>query len=251
MPSRFCCLTLIFLLGQCQTSGPATTGPAVATEPVEMRDSVRLDVPAITQHRESLSGAASVEMVFRYWGESRYSQLEIASALVWKFRENKRFYKSHTLFQIRSGKTADEMDWSSYPGSGTGYIREFLEPIAPTENHRIQHLPRNTRAIQELEEKRLAQLKESVNRGIPVIVHQWVDSSRENQRFRVVTGFDSRNGMIYLNDPASGPIKMKDSEFLYLWQVDEVWLPYNSIVFNKSDARQVKQGELKVELELP
>ena len=216
-----------------------------------MRDAVRLDVPAITQKRESLSGSTSIEMIFRYWGEDRYSQLDIARALVWKFRDNRRFYKSHTLFQIRSGKTADDMDWSSYPGSGTGYIREFLEPIAPTENPRTKNLPSHPEMARKLQEERFQKIKESINQGIPVIVFQWVDGNRKEQTFRVVTGFNPSAGVVYLNDPATGAMQMKDSEFLYLWKVDETWLPFNAIIFNQFGSEQIKKGSLRVTLDGP
>ncbi len=218
---------------------------------MELKKLVQLDVPVVTQHRESLSGSASVEMIFKYWGENRYSQLDIARSLVWKFRDNRRFYKSHTLFQIRSGKSADEMDWSSYPGSGTGYLREFLEPIARTENPRTKDLPARPRDLEKLEEERFNSIKESLSSGVPVIVLQWVDGSRKEQRFRVVTGYDLSKGMVYLNDPASGSVKMKVSQFLYLWKIDETWLPYNAIIFNAPGADQIKKGDLKVSLDGP
>ena len=78
MHLRILCLTLLIFFGHCQTSSPDNTQASPESGPVELKKLVQLDVPVVTQHRESLSGSASVEMIFKYWGENRYSQLDIA-----------------------------------------------------------------------------------------------------------------------------------------------------------------------------
>lgn len=241
--------TGLLLAGCASAPEPAFQRDPLAPPPA--RDVVQLDVPMVSQNDLDLTDSAAIEMVFRYWGEKRYSSLEIARSLVWKFRENRRFQKSHTLFQIRSGKTAEEMDWSSYPGSGTGYVREFLEPLAPTDNPRVENLPANPDRAREMQGKLFEELKDNLNREIPVIVYQYVDHTKEQELFRVVTGYDNKKGIIYLNDPLSGKLEMSEGRFLELWNVKGPWLSYNSIVFNKADANQVPKGQLAVTLPEP
>lgn len=192
-----------------------------------------------------------MEMIFRYWGEQRYSQYDIARALVWKYRDNKRYVKSHTLFQIRSGKSAEEMDWSSFTGTGTHFAGEFLKSLARTANPRVQSLPRDPGRAQKIEDRYFQDLKLYLSSGVPVIVHQWLDGEREDHLFRLVTGYDESKQIVHLNDPIRGSLEMSYRTFLYLWKVDQDWLAYHYIAFNVPGPEQMRKGEMQLKLDLP
>ena len=140
------------------------------------------------------------------------------------------------------------MDWSSYPGTGTYYMRTFLEPFAPTDNPRIKTLPSDDMEAKKVARRFLQKMKGHLDSGVPVIVHQWYDSRKTSQHYRIVTGYDDQKRTLFMNDPRKGALEMSEEEFLELWRVEEDWLPFNFIVFNRYAPGQIKRGQLRVTL---
>ena len=219
---------------------------AIGIDP-HIERSVRLAVPLVRQTRGPLCGPASIEMLFRYWGENRHTQYDIARALVWQFREENRYRRSETLLQIEKGIDAGRMDWSAYPGTGTYYMREFLTSYAPTRNPRVQQLPDSPSEALVIRNRFFSQLKGHLDSDVPVIVHQWFNEKKSTQHYRVVTGYDDRIEKVYMNDPKLGRIEMSYELFLKLWLVEEDWLPYNFIVFNVYSSAQIRKGRLRID----
>lgn len=233
------------LAGQQSPAGVPDYGELVTgTNPVSRRV-VRLNVPLVRQAGGPLCGPAAIEMLFRFWGERRHSQYDIARALVLRFQNEGRYRDSAVLAQIRAG---GKIDWRTFPGTGTYYLREFLVPIAPTRNPRVRSLPADPTRAGALRDRFFRELKGHLDAGVPVIVHQWYDARHRSQHYRVVTGYDDVRGLIFLNDPQDGRLEMSDERFLDLWRVEEDWLPYNYIVFNAYAPGQVKAGALRVDL---
>lgn len=221
-----------------------TTG----TDPVSRRV-VRLNVPLVRQPRAKLCGPAVMEMVFRFWGETDYDQFEIARAMVLLFRnESGRFQDSQILVEIQRNARNGDVDWRKYPGTGTYQMREFLSRFAPTVNPRIKNLPETRVEAAKIRDRFFQELQGHLDSGSPVIVHQWYNESKNSQHYRLVTGYDDVRRIVFLNDPADGFIEMSYDRFLGLWNVEENWLPYNNIVFNRYAPGRVEKGSLDVNL---
>ena len=204
---------------------------------------VRLNVPFVRQNLGPVCGPASLEMVFRYWGENRYDQYEIARRIVLKFSDVDR-YRAFAL-QVRSGRS---LNWREYPGTGTSAMREFLEGLAPTQNKRIRRVPAEPAAAARVRSEFFENLKNNLRDGVPVIVHQnWSEQSTSGH-YRVVTGYDESRRIVFLNDARVGPIEQDYARFFRLWNVAEAWLPYNSIAFN---VRATGQLSRPMRLNLP
>ena len=202
----------------------------------------RLNVPLVRQSRGPLCGPASIEMVFRYWGATNVDQYAVARAIARQFRETDRYadFARHL-----AGTT--NVDWSKYPGTGTYYMREFLERYGPVENKRIKELPGEAAAARQIQTEFFENLKEHLRRGNPVIVHQWWNENKTSQHYRVVTGYDDDRKIMYLNDPKLGRIEQNYDTFFILWKVEEAWLPFNSIVFNIAGGEQMRKP-IRIEL---
>lgn len=232
---------------QSPAGAPDYSDLTTGTNPVSRRV-VRLEVPLVEQTRGPLCGPASIEMLFRFWGETRYSQYDIARSLVLRFRDKSRYRDNPVLREIEAGLSAEAVDWKHYPGTGTSYMREFLKPLAPTSNPRIESLPADAAEAEKIRDKFFNELKGHLDSSAPVIVHQWYNERRRTMHYRVVTGYDDAREIVFLNDPRRGRLEMKYAEFLELWKVERPWLPYNYIVFNAYAPGRVKRGSLRVDL---
>jgi hypothetical protein len=74
-------------------------------------DRVYLNVPTVKQGH-ALCGPATIEMIFRYWGITKYDQYDIAYNILLFNPEAKRVIKSGIL-------ETDTIEWKRYPGTGT------------------------------------------------------------------------------------------------------------------------------------
>ena len=260
---------LALLFGQCRLPVPIQSSPAsegekamegrpapgptdysdlvTGTDPVSTRV-VRLQVPLVQQPRAPLCGPASIEMVFRYWGENRYSQYDIARSITIQFKDEGRFKNSDILKEVSAHQDNQAIDWKLYPGTGTYNMREFLARFAPTRNPRIKILPKDPDEAEKVRDRFFRDLRGHLDSGAPAIVHQWYSSAMRSQHYRVVTGYDDQQMVVFLNDPVDGAIQQSYSSFLELWKVEEPWLPYNFIVFNAYAPGQIKKGALRVDL---
>ncbi len=188
-------------------------------------DRVYLDVPVIKQGR-ALCGPATIEMVFRYWGVTDYDQYDIAYNILLFNPQAKRVKKSKIL-------EGEKINWALYPGTGTSTMREFLKQYSVTKNHKFKSISTNSEYAEKQKKRVWGIVKEYLSNDIPVIVHQYWRGKGTNGHYRVVTGYDDKTKIVYLNDANPG-IKITQSynEFFELWNVDGPWLHYNSIVFN-------------------
>ncbi len=87
----------------------------------DLKDKTILDVPTVRQGK-MLCGPATLEMIFRYWGESRYTQYDIAKSLLNQFPNSNR-YKKSGIFETYP------IDWLKYPGTGTINMQRISEAI--------------------------------------------------------------------------------------------------------------------------
>lgn len=189
--------------------------------------SVKLDVPLVKQGK-NLCGPATIEMLLRYWGVDKYDQYDIAYNLLLEFAESKRVKQSGIL------KTTP-LDWSLYPGTGTINMREFLKRFAIVENLKLKSLSPDKYLASKEGNRQFEIVKKYVANGIPVIVHQYWGEVGSKGHYRLVTGYDEEKREIYLNDSNHGvSITQNYDRFLELWNVNEPWLHYNAIIFNKN-----------------
>ena len=199
-------------------------------------DYVRLNVPFVRQNLGPVCGPASLEMVFRYWGENRFDQYEIARRIVLKFSDVDRYREFAA--QVRAGRP---LNWRQYPGTGTMALRQFLEPLGPTQNKRIRRVPADAAGAARVRSEFFENLKKNLRDGVPVIVHQNWSEQSSSGHYRVVTGFDESRRIVFLNDARVGPIEQDYAQFFRLWNVEEDWLPFNSIAFNIRAAGQLSR----------
>ena len=186
---------------------------------------VHLDVPTVKQG-PALCGPATIEMVFRYWGITEYDQYDIAYNILMFHPQAKRVKQSKIL-------ETTKIDWSLYPGTGTGTMRDFLTQYAVTKNHKFKNLSAKPKNAEREKNEIWDIVKGYLSNRIPVIVHQYSRGKGTPGHYRVVTGYDDQHNIVYLNDPNPGKkITQSYHEFFNLWNVDEPWLHYNAIVFN-------------------
>ena len=196
----------------------------------QILDRVTLNVPTVKQGK-ALCGPATIEMVFRYWGITKYDQYDIAYNILKFNPEAKRVKKSGIL------KT-DQIDWKRYPGTGTSTMREFLKQFSETKNHKYKRLSTDASNAEKQKVKIWKIVQQYLSDGIPVIVHQYWKGKESRGHYRVVTGYDDYQKTVFLNDTNPGAkITQKYDEFFELWNVDEPWLHYNAIAFNISGER--------------
>lgn len=199
---------------------------------------VRLDVPLVEQQLGPVCGPASMEMVLRYYGEYRHDQYEIARALTMKFATEKRYRR---FAEDIGRKDPRVIPWKEYPGTGTYYMRAFLEGLGlSVENKRIKRLPADPYEARVKREEFFENLVRNLHEERPVIVHQYFKKKSSSMHYRVVTGYDLKKQRVYLNDPKLGRIEQPFSDFFELWNVKEEWLQYNSIVVKATKGLQVK-----------
>lgn len=200
---------------------------------------VKLDLPYYKQDVAGMCGPTCIRIIFVFWGESRYDEYEIAEEILRRYPNEPRYVNSGILEDRR-------IDWRKYPGTGTRIMRDFLSGFAPTENKRIQALPRDRKQALAIEIEFFDNLKRHLANGVPVIVHQYWRGPRTRGHYRVVAGYDDQSQTVFLVDPRTGHIKQNYAEFLRLWNVDGPWLPYNSIAFNVGSNQQ--QSLLRINL---
>jgi hypothetical protein len=189
--------------------------------------SVKLDVPLVKQGK-NLCGPATIEMLFRYWGVDEYDQYDIAYNLLLQFSESGRVKRSGIL-------QTNPIDWSLYPGTGTINMREFLKRFAMVKNPKLKSIHSDKYLALKQADAQFETLKRHIAGGVPVIVHQYWGDVGSNGHYRIAVGYDDSRREVYLNDSASGEITTQSYErFLELWSVNEPWLHYNAIVFNKN-----------------
>jgi hypothetical protein len=189
------------------------------------KSSIKLDVPLVKQGK-NLCGPATIEMIFKYWGENRYNQYDIAAGMLKQFSTSKRYKKSGIL-------DSQPFDWLKYPGTGTINMREFLKRFAKTKNHysKLDGIDKDAKAA--LSTKMFNRLKRYLSRKIPVIVHQYSSFSNKSGHYRVVTGYNDNERLVYLNDSNGGKkIIQSYEDFVNLWNYKQKWLHYNMIAFN-------------------
>jgi len=221
---------------------PATASARRVSLTPSIPASAKLDVPLVQQGK-NLCGPATIEMLFRYWGNDEYDQYDIAYSLLQQFSETDRVKRSGIL-------QTDPIDWSLYPGTGTINMREFLKRFAAVKNPMLQSIPANTFIASKEANSRLEEVKRYIARGIPVIVHQYWGEVGSNGHYRIAIGYDDSKGEMYLNDSNHAEVITQSYErFLELWNVDEPWLHYNAIVFN--DNRITVRPDLNFFMEKP
>jgi uncharacterized protein YvpB len=107
-------------------------------------------------------------------------------------------------------------------------MREFLKRFGRVRNLMLENEPTSTDESERLFNK----VKESVYNGSPVIVHQYWSGVGSSGHYRIVTGYDDRKQIVYLND-AHGGIRVTQTyeEFMRKWNFNQRWLHYNAIIF--------------------
>ncbi len=185
-----------------------------------IKTKVNLNIPLVEQGK-FLCGPATLEMIFRYWGEDAYSQYDIAKSILYQFPNSKRVKNSTIL-------NSTPIDWSKYPGTGTISMREFLKRFGKVRNIMLENPPLS----KEQTSKLFTIVKESVSNGVPVIVHQYWGGRNSRGHYRIVTGYDETLKIVYLNDANKGrKITQTYSQFLEKWNFNQRWLHYNAILF--------------------
>ncbi len=218
-------------------------GEAATSRPAEsavLPEVVRLKVPFVRQKPRNMCGAACVEMVFRYWGQTRWRQYDIARALLRHSPDIREVRESGILEQ-------DRIDWSKYPGTHTAAMGDFLKQFAPTHSGAVKALPDDPGAAKAAGDEFFGHLKRHLSSGVPVIVHQYWTADDRRGHFRVVTAYDEKNKTVYLNDPRAGRIKQSYEKFFELWRVKEPWRCYYFLAFNVAGKSQ-KPKPLKIDL---
>ncbi len=224
--------------GRSSDSQSANTRIESGVGPLAQR--IRLDVPLAYQKQKGMCGPACIEMVFRYWGEMRHDQYDIARAILRSSSAPERGRPS-------GSPKVPECDWRKYPGTGTSTMRRFLKQFAPTENKRIRTIPDDSALAEATQREFFGHLRRRLKERVPVIVHQYTSGPGTRGHYRVVSGYDEPRRIVYLNDPRKGQITQSYERFLKLWNVDGPWLPYNSIAFNIPGGAQ-KGKPLKIDL---
>lgn len=186
---------------------------------------IRLDVPYTRQTVSAVCGAASLDMVFRYWNVSRGTQYDIATEIARRFAEEPRFRNSNFLKN-------KQPDWNLYPGTPAYIMYRYSNKFGDVYNENIKRLPGSSQARKHLFEQRIREVEKFLDQKKPVIVHQYWKGPGSGTHYRVVIGYDSDKNLIYLLDPRTGPITYTYSEMQRQWSVNEKWLPFWYLVFS-------------------
>jgi len=176
-----------------------------------------IDVPFYYQEKDYYCGPACLEMVFGYYGEN-ILQSEIADVArtigepVYSTFSDELRRAAH--FSNVSTSMGDEL-----PENITGYTLRGLG-YAAFEAHGMD----------------LAQLKDFINDGKPLILLMWYSSLHVYGHYRVLTGYNGTH--VFLHDPWNKPmwggtyggpdITFNNTEFLDLWSYYDNWTLYVS-----------------------
>lgn len=191
----------------------------------DIKESVKLDVPIVRQGK-MLCGPATIEMLFKYWGVSKYDQIDIAKSILKQFPNSKR-YKESGIFD------SNPINWDLYPGTGTINIREFLKRFGKMHNFMVEHEPKEDTEKMATRRSMFNKVKLYLSSGVPVIVHQYWRLPKSRGHYRIVTGYDESKRVVYLNDAHGGNrVVQTYDEFLISWNFDQRWMHYNGIAFN-------------------
>ena len=188
---------------------------------------VQLNVPLVQQSEGRLCGPAAIEMVFRFWGEEGYDQYDIARQIATEFSSEDRF-KNNAY--AHSGHPDD------YPGTPVYILRKYLETKGTSDKYSLKELPSQVDVLEQKYQKAFAWIKNHLDQGVPVIIHQYWASTSSTGHYRVVTGYDDHKKLVYLNDAKVGKIEQTYDEFKKKGAFAGKWMPYYSIAFN-SDRR--------------
>ncbi|MCP4352799.1 MAG: hypothetical protein GY795_45695 [Desulfobacterales bacterium] len=192
---------------------------------VSVSEGDRLNVPLVKQSKGRLCAPASIEMVFRFWGEERYDQYAIARQIAREYSNEKRFkFSSYVVNGMSSPK--------DYPGTPAYILRRFLNSRATSEKFSLKNLPSDPSTLEMEFTNVLNWTKGFIDEGIPVIVHQYWKSKKSTGHYRVVTGYNEEKEKIYLNDPKVGKITQTYNEYKLKGLFKGKWMPFYSIVFN-------------------
>lgn len=200
-----------------------------------IKQRVYLNVPVVAQGK-LLCGPATIEMLFRYWGVDSYDQYDIARAMLEQFPNSIRYQKSGIYDSY-------PINWDRYPGTATINMRDFLKRFAKTDYFMLEYEPVSMKQKVIEREALFSKVKWYVSNRIPVIVHQYRNLPKSRGHYRIVTGYDENEKVVYLNDANGGRrIVQSYDNFFKLWNVDTRWLHYTGIAFN------VDRRSLNVEL---
>jgi len=183
---------------------------------------VQLDVPLVQQSEGRLCGPAAIEMVFRFWGEEDHDQYDIAKQIATEFSSEKRFRNNSYAF---SGQPDD------YPGTPVYILRKYLETRGTSEKYSLKELPSQADVLEQKYQNAFTWIKDHLDRGVPVIIHQYWASTSSTGHYRVVTGYDDRRKIVYLNDAKVGRIEQTYDEFKKKGAFAGEWMPYYSVAF--------------------
>ncbi len=100
--------------------------------------SIQLYVPIIKQSEGRLCGPASIEMIYKYWGDKRSDQYDIAKQIANEYSTEKRFLNSSFLI----GNNPKD-----FPGTPAYLMKRFLSSRATTEKYSLKR--RNRYGIEE------------------------------------------------------------------------------------------------------
>lgn len=184
---------------------------------------VRLEVPLVKQAEGRLCGPAAIEMVYRYWGNSTQDQYAIAGEIAKEFSTEKRF---------NGGEFLNTNDPADYPGTPVYIMRRYLESRADTDKYSLKSLPGEAVVLNQKFDRAFSWIKQHLDNGVPVIVHQYWSSPSSTGHYRVVTGYNDALQRVFLNDAKAGAIEQSYDEFKKKGAVDGKWLPYYSLAFN-------------------
>ena len=208
-----------------QSSGETTSLEPIPQEQTSSQNasSVRLNVPLIKQPKGALCGPASIEMVFRFWGEKRFDQYAIAQQIAQEYASEKRFRNSNFL---------PEADPETYPGTPAYIMKRYLNRWSSSPKYSLKELPSNSAILNQEFTQAFNWIKKHLNNGVPVIIHQYWGSTNSTGHYRVITGYNDNQKTVYLNDPKKGKIVQSYQEFKRKGAFKGRWLPYYSIAFN-------------------
>ena len=184
-------------------------------------DTVRLTVPVARQDGSAVCGPASLEMVLRYFGETRHDQFQLAYDIAATYSGERRYRDSDYL-------TENGVRWLRYPGTPAYLLNRYLKQFGEVD-YFYRKAPPDGRERAAAREQAWGRLVSHLKQGRPVLIMQYWKRGDENTHYRVVTGYASGGSRILLNDPRFGPISQSRAEFFHLWEIAELNLSYTML----------------------
>jgi len=168
---------------------------------------VQLKVPVVEQSISGMCGPACLSMIFKYYGDKKVKQINVAEKIIAKFPKEPRVIKSGL-------SNKKPIDISKYPGTGTRMMRIFLKDYSDVKNIKFKSLPKLKKEAQKKAVENLELVFKSVAEKNPVLVHQYWKDINSRGHYRIVTGYNLKKKEVYLNDPRTGSITQTIEEFL-------------------------------------